>query len=99
MEFDASHLFSHLFTIMPEAVEAVRRALIEDIGAGDLTTELCIPRGVVATGQIVARQALVLAGSELVPVIFEELAPAACTVDLLHRSGDRLHAGEEIAFV
>jgi nicotinate-nucleotide pyrophosphorylase (carboxylating) len=90
MQFDASH---------PEVVELVRRALVEDIGAGDLTTELCIPRGVSGTGSVVARQSLTLAGAELLPVIFEELAPGACTVDLIRCSGDNLNSGDEIAWV
>jgi nicotinate-nucleotide pyrophosphorylase (carboxylating) len=90
MEFDASH---------PEVVELVRRALVEDIGAGDLTTDLCVPRSVPATGSVVARQSLTLAGVELLPVIFEELAPGACTVDLTRRSGDNLAPGDEIAWI
>jgi len=83
----------------PEVVELVRRALVEDIGAGDLTTEFCIPRGVSATGSVVARQSLTLAGAELLPVIFEQLAPGVCTVDLIRRSGDNLVSGDEIAWV
>jgi nicotinate-nucleotide pyrophosphorylase (carboxylating) len=90
MEFDASH---------PEVVELVRRALVEDIGEGDLTTDLCIPRDALGTGSVVARQSLTLAGVELLPVIFEELAPGACTVDLLRCSGDNLVSGDEIAQV
>jgi nicotinate-nucleotide pyrophosphorylase (carboxylating) len=90
MEFDASH---------PEVVDLVRRALVEDIGSGDLTTDLCIPRGVLATGSIVARQSLTLAGAELLPVIFEELAPGVCTVDLIRHSGDNLASGDEIAWI
>ncbi len=90
MEFDASH---------PEVVELIRRALVEDVGAGDLTTDLCIPRGVFATGCVAARQALTLAGVELLPVIFEQLAPGACTVDVLRCSGDNLASGDEIAWV
>jgi len=90
MEFDVSH---------PEVVELVRRALVEDIGAGDLTTELCIPRGVRGTGSVVARQSLTLAGVELLPMIFEELAPGVCTVDLIRYSGDNLVSGDEIAWV
>ncbi len=90
MEFDATH---------PEVLEIVRRALVEDIGAGDLTTELCIPRGVSGIGSVVARQSLTLAGVKLLPVIFEELAPGVCNVDLIRCSGDNLASGDEIAWV
>jgi nicotinate-nucleotide pyrophosphorylase (carboxylating) len=88
MEFDSTH---------PEVVEAIRRALVEDIGSGDLTTDLCIPRGARARGLMVARQPLTLAGSELLPVIFEQFAPGTCFVDVTRGSGDNLGAGDEIA--
>lgn len=90
MDFDASH---------PEVVEAVRRALVEDLGSGDLTTELCVDRGAIATGRMIAKQHLTLAGSELAPVIFEEFEPGACTFELFRHSGEELEPGEEIAAV
>jgi nicotinate-nucleotide pyrophosphorylase (carboxylating) len=90
MAFDATH---------PEVVEAIRRALVEDIGAGDLTTDFCVPRAVRARGLMVARQPLTLAGSELLPVIFDQLAPDACMVDVIRGSGDKLEPGDEIAHV
>jgi nicotinate-nucleotide pyrophosphorylase len=33
-----------------EIVDAVRRALDEDIGSGDITTNLCVPADALATG-------------------------------------------------
>lgn len=89
MSFDLSH---------PEVVDAVRRALVEDIGSGDVTTNLCVPRGAEATGQMTAKQALTLAGAELLPLILDELAPGTCRVDLVQRSGAHLAAGEVIAY-
>jgi nicotinate-nucleotide pyrophosphorylase (carboxylating) len=86
MTFDASH---------PEIQDAIRRALAEDIGQGDATTNLCVPENAVATGRVVARQALTLAGAELLPAIFGP----ACVVQLCHRSGARLEEGAEIAVV
>jgi nicotinate-nucleotide pyrophosphorylase (carboxylating) len=74
--------------------EVVRRALVEDVGSGDITTNLCIPSDARATGRVIARQALTLAGVELLPLIFED-----CTVVPHHRSGDRLNSGDEIAIV
>ncbi|MCP5114703.1 MAG: carboxylating nicotinate-nucleotide diphosphorylase [bacterium] len=63
MTFDTSH---------PEVREAVRRALNEDIGSGDVTSEACVPAGRMVTGHFVARQKLVVAGVELLPVIYAE---------------------------
>ena len=90
MHFDASH---------PEIVDAVRRALLEDIGPGDITTDLCVPRGMRCGARMIARQTLTLAGAELIPVIFEQLAPGRCEVQTKHSSGARLAPGEEIAEV
>ena len=90
MSFDVSH---------PEVVEAVRRALAEDIGTGDLTSELCVPASTRATGRMIARAALTLAGVELLPLVFEQIAPGACSVEILQSSGARLQPGDVIAVV
>lgn len=55
----------------PEVYEAVRRALEEDIGAGDVTTRCCVPEDRVARGQYIVKQPLVVAGAGLLPIIFE----------------------------
>ncbi|MCP5116706.1 MAG: nicotinate-nucleotide diphosphorylase (carboxylating), partial [bacterium] len=76
MTFDTSH---------PEVREAVRRALTEDIGSGDVTSEACVPAGRTVTGHFIARQKLVVAGVELLPVIYaerggvENLTPHICS--------------------
>jgi nicotinate-nucleotide pyrophosphorylase (carboxylating) len=77
-----------------EIQDAVRRALAEDIGSGDITTNLCVPAAATAKGRMVARESLVLAGVELLPLIF-----ADCIVAITRRSGDRLEDGSEIAVV
>jgi len=78
----------------PEIVDAVHRALDEDIGSGDITTNLCVPADSLATGRMFARQSLTLAGIELLPTIF-----ADCPVRLHHHSGARLDSGVEVAWV
>ncbi len=78
----------------PEIQDAVRRALAEDIGSGDITTNLCIPEDALATGRMIARESLTLAGVELLPLIF-----ADCIVAITRRSGDHLDDGDEIAVV
>jgi len=83
--FDVSH---------PEIHDGVRRALAEDIGSGDITTDLCVPAAAAATGRMIARESLVLAGVELLPLIFVD-----CIVGITRRSRDRLEDGSEIAVV
>jgi nicotinate-nucleotide pyrophosphorylase (carboxylating) len=82
-----------------EVVELVRRALVEDIGSGDVTSELCIPADLNAIGRVIARQTLTLAGVELIPLVFEELAPGDCDVELKREDGARLKSGGEIAII
>lgn len=77
----------------------VRRALVEDIGSGDVTSELCIPADLSAMGRVIARQTLTLAGVELIPLVFEELAPGACDIELKQEDGARLSAGGKIAII
>jgi nicotinate-nucleotide pyrophosphorylase (carboxylating) len=60
--FDTSH---------PEILDAVRRALEEDIGPGDVTSQACIPPDRKASGAFMARESMVLAGVELLAVIYE----------------------------
>ena len=94
MSFDVSH---------PEAQAAIERALAEDIGSGDITTNLCVPASATATGRLVARQELILAGAELLLPIFEQvaqrLASGRCEVLLQCGSGAHLIDGSEIAIV
>ncbi len=90
MPFDVSH---------PQIHDVVRRALEEDIGTGDITTFFTVPADAKATGRMVAKQDLTLAGIELIPVIFDAIAPRKCKIELLHQSGARLKKGEAIAVV
>jgi nicotinate-nucleotide pyrophosphorylase (carboxylating) len=69
---------------------AIERALAEDLGSGDITTEACIPADLAAEARFVAKQELTLAGVELLPLLFDNPL-------LRRRSGDRIHPGEEFA--
>jgi nicotinate-nucleotide pyrophosphorylase (carboxylating) len=84
--FDVSHT---------EIRDAVRRALAEDIGSGDVTTHLCVPAAAMATGRMMAREKLTLAGIELLKLVFAD----NCIVDLKRVSGEHLDVGDEIAVV
>jgi nicotinate-nucleotide pyrophosphorylase (carboxylating) len=94
VSFDVSH---------PEVQEAIKRALAEDVGSGDITTNLCVPADTTATGRLVARQELILAGVELLVPIFEQVAQrvasGGCEVFLQCHSGAHLMNGSEIAIV
>jgi nicotinate-nucleotide pyrophosphorylase (carboxylating) len=78
--------------------EIVRLALDEDIGAGDVTTQACVPVGRRASGIFLAREELVLAGLELLPEIYS-VRGGVESLEVLARDGDRVQEGQIIAKV
>ena len=77
--------------------EAVRAALIEDLGrAGDITSAATLPAGEVARGVIAARRAGVLAGLALAESAFRQLDPAV-RFEAATDDGDHLSAGQAVA--
>jgi nicotinate-nucleotide pyrophosphorylase (carboxylating) len=89
MLFDVRH---------PEIVQIVKHALEEDIGTGDVTSEACVPAWKRAQGRFVAREPIVVAGVELLPLIYE-LRGGAEEVKLVHQSGDAVEQGDVLATV
>lgn len=79
-------------------VELVQRALAEDIGRGDVTTEATIPAGTRASGRIVARLAGVVAGLPIAAIAFRLLDPGV-TFEALVPEGARVEAGAALARV
>jgi len=76
--------------------DLIRRALAEDIGRGDVTTEATIPAGLRATARIVAREAGVVAGLPLAQRVFAALDPAA-TFAARVADGDKVEADATLA--
>lgn len=54
----------------PIVDELVGRALVEDLGAGDVTTESCVPAGALATARGVARKEMVACGLPVAARVF-----------------------------
>jgi nicotinate-nucleotide pyrophosphorylase (carboxylating) len=79
-------------------VDIVRQALEEDIGTGDITSQACIPENRQAAGHFLARETVVLAGTELVPIIYE-MRGGVTLLEILHKDGDHLLEGDRIANV
>lgn len=82
----------------PDILALLDLALREDIGRGDLTSQSCISENQMAAGQFVARQDVVLAGIELLPLIYERRGGVE-QIRLALRSGDRAAAGQAVALV
>lgn len=71
----------------PEIAALVERALAEDVGSGDATTQACVPQDRRASGFFLAREPLTLAGAPLLPLLYRQEQ-----VRLLYRDGDALPA-------
>jgi nicotinate-nucleotide pyrophosphorylase (carboxylating) len=86
--FDVAH---------PEVRGAVERALAEDIGSGDITSEFTVPAHLQAHGSFLAKEEMVLAGIELLPLVYEIRGGAE--VALLAASGSPHKPGDVLATV
>jgi nicotinate-nucleotide pyrophosphorylase (carboxylating) len=74
-------------------MEVIDRALAEDIGSGDVTSQACVSADREAKGYFLARESMVLAGAEVLPLIYKE------GLTLVHENGARLREGDRIAEV
>jgi len=79
----------------PYIDDLVRRALDEDIGAGDATTAATIPARAPARAHILARQTLVCAALPIAEGIFQALDPEML-VTFPHNDGSFVEPGAEI---
>lgn len=53
----------------------VEQAITEDVGSGDLTTQMIFPRAFKARAVLMAKEELILAGIEIASMVFETLDP------------------------
>jgi nicotinate-nucleotide pyrophosphorylase (carboxylating) len=89
---------------MPDTLDAgltrdlVRRALDEDIGAGDVTTAATVPSAAMGRGTLLAKSACVVAGLPLVREVFRQL-DAAVTMEALVADGGECQPGGVIAIL
>ena len=78
--------------------DLVTRALAEDVGAGDITTEATVAADLRARGVFLAKADFVLAGLDVALEAFRQLDPAV-SATINKRDGDRCTPGVEIAEV
>jgi nicotinate-nucleotide pyrophosphorylase (carboxylating) len=78
--------------------EVVRLALEEDIGTGDVTNRACVPEGRMAAGRFLAREPLILAGTDMLAEIYT-LRGGVDDLQILKRDGDPCADGEVFATV
>ena len=78
--------------------DLVIRALSEDLGRGDVTSEACVPADLEGVADLVARQRLVVCGLPIIVRTFAEVDPRV-TVELRGGDGDLLERGALVARV
>jgi nicotinate-nucleotide pyrophosphorylase (carboxylating) len=78
--------------------QIVRRALAEDLGWGDVTTEATVGAEVRGHGTVVVKAPCVLAGLDVAAEVFRQLDPAV-HITLRNRDGDRTEPGAVAAEV
>ncbi|HEU65051.1 MAG TPA: carboxylating nicotinate-nucleotide diphosphorylase [Chloroflexi bacterium] len=82
----------------PRIEEIIDRALAEDLGKGDVTTEALIPGDQQGTGYIVAKQEGILAGTGAAKQVFYRVDPGL-EVEILLEDGARVEPGSKVARV
>jgi len=83
-------------TIEQAAADIIRRALEEDVGTGDVTTDSTVPEGQLAGASIIAKQDGVLAGITVAEAVFRALDQSfAMTAHLV--DGEILTPGATVA--
>lgn len=81
----------------PQVQGAVATALQEDIGPGDVTSNLTVPENLQAVGVFLAKEPFTLAAIELLPLIYEGRGGAQ--LEILKNSGSAVQAGDVLARV
>jgi len=76
--------------------EIVERALVEDLGWGDATTEAVIPNDQQGIASIIAKEEGILAGIDIANKVFQRVDPAL-KMDILIADGSQIKPGSIIA--
>lgn len=79
----------------PSAVDLIRRALAEDLGPGDITSECFIPANHRSSACILTKENGVLAGTEVALEVFLQVDPSI-EVELLKNDGEVIALGDNI---
>ncbi len=84
--------------LSPAIMACIRRALAEDIGPGDATTDSIIPADALSSGRIIAKQQGVVAGLDVAAAVFRTV-DRRVTVTPLAAEGDRVDKRQTLATV
>ncbi len=96
----ASMTSDKTLAMVPEVIvrDIVTRALAEDLGRGDVTSDACVPPHIVGEASLNAREPLVLSGIDVFATVFAHV-DAGIMVDKRANDGAQLRAGDAAAIV
>lgn len=76
----------------------VVRALEEDVGSGDVTSQITIPKDASGRARLEAREEMIVCGLDVAEEVFRQVDPAL-VFERRVRDGDRVAAGAPLAFL
>ena len=83
-------------SLAPEILSSVERALAEDIGRGDVTTEGIVPAGATLAGRIISKEAGIVAGLSVAQAAFQMLDKEV-EFEFLAFDGDKIETAQTLA--
>ena len=79
----------------PSSTDVIHRALAEDLGPGDITSECFIPADHRSSARIIAKETAVLAGTEVAREVFRQVDPAI-EIEIRTNDGETIAPGDLI---
>jgi nicotinate-nucleotide pyrophosphorylase (carboxylating) len=84
--------------LSPEILDAIQRALAEDIGPGDVTTRAIVPAEALMCGQIIAKQEGTVAGLDVARAVYEAVE-AGVAFEARAGEGEQVARGRVLALI
>ncbi len=69
-------LFAITYGLPTDVSETVQRALVEDIGTGDVTSQYTVPADIEASALMIAKASGVIAGLPVAAIVFTQVDPS-----------------------
>ena len=82
-----------------EAKKKIEDFLIEDVGSGDLSTDLVFGKELKGSGTYVAKEAGIVCGLDMIALTYEAYGDSTVEVRLYKKDGDRVQPGDKLAEV
>jgi nicotinate-nucleotide pyrophosphorylase (carboxylating) len=85
-------------SLHPDILDAIRRALAEDVGPGDVTTNSIVPPDAIMRGRIIAKQDGVVAGLDVAQAVYR-MVDERIVLTALVAEGERVTNRQTLALV